>query len=699
MEAFKFFLLTIFFILSSSLFGATPIPAITSITSGPYYLSANGTLTLKVSASCSTYMKYQWQKNGVNIARATSDVFQIPSLLASHSGDYSVTISATGGQTKSQVIQLVVESGTSEKLSLVSLSKPSQQVIIGNIVKLNAGFTGDGPVTYSWYKNGALIPGQVSYSYSINDVKYSDLGNYTVHAATPYSSMISPTMTVIPSEYPFITKYPNPRIVGQVGSSLNLELIGENTNPDIAIKYSWTKNGSTLSGGNVQNLNFPTLSSSHAGTYRARLISNTLSTIGSDIKVIVLPANAPGIVNVDGKYTYNQGEAINLQARTLPASNVIYTWRKNGSVVGSSSSLSISSASVIHSGLYTLTTSNSAGSDSFNFNIQVLPSATAHLTNNELALIINTNDPYSVAIGDYYKNARQIPDANIFRVNIPVRDMNRTEFNTFKTALLARIPAHIQAFAVAWKYPHRVECNSFTSALSRGFDPYPCTPNGTAYPSCSFGTQGYNPMYNSASNSPFTSHGLRPSMLLAAYTVDQAKAMIDRGVASDGTRPLASAYVLKTSDNLRSLRGNLFSVDQSIPYGFKDSSSIKNQFLISDVLSNKSDVMFYFTGRQTVYNLSTNTFLPGAVADHLTSFGGGFSGSGQMSILKFIENGATGSFGTVSEPCAYKEKFPDPRIMVQRYGHGDTLIESYWKSVRITFQGNFIGEPLAAPYK
>ncbi len=38
----------------------------------------------------------------------------------------------------------------------------------------------------------------------------------------------------------------------------------------------------------------------------------------------------------------------------------------------------------------------------------------------------------------------------------------------------------------------------------------------------------------------------------------QAKALIDRGVASDFTRPLGTAYLLKTSDAARSTRAPCF---------------------------------------------------------------------------------------------------------------------------------------------
>jgi len=90
-----------------------------------------------------------------------------------------------------------------------------------------------------------------------------------------------------------------------------------------------------------------------------------------------------------------------------------------------------------------------------------------------------------------------------------------------------------------------------------------------------------------------------------------------------------------------------------------------------------------------------------AVTDHLTSFGGQLKKAGQggqMSILRWLEAGATGSFGTVVEPCNFVQKFPDTRFFLPYYFRGNTLVEAYWKSVAWPGEGLFIGDPLARPW-
>ena len=63
--------------------------------------------------------------------------------------------------------------------------------------------------------------------------------------------------------------------------------------------------------------------------------------------------------------------------------------------------------------------------------------------------------------------------------------------------------------------------------------------------------------------------------------------------------------------------------------------------------------------------------------------------------LRWLEAGATGSFGTVVEPCNATGKFPEVGLLMHRYLGGETLLEAYWKSVAMPGQGIFIGDPLA----
>src|SRR5207245_3145304 len=66
-------------------------------------------------------------------------------------------------------------------------------------------------------------------------------------------------------------------------------------------------------------------------------------------------------------------------------------------------------------------------------------------------------------------------------------------------------------------------------------------------------------------------------------------------------------------------------------------------------------------------------------------------------MLVFLNAGASGTFGTVTEPCAYLEKFPSSQNYFYQ-ARGFSLAECYYQSVTNPYQGLLIGEPLAAPF-
>ncbi len=318
----------------------------------------------------------------------------------------------------------------------------------------------------------------------------------------------------------------------------------------------------------------------------------------------------------------------------------------------------------------------------------VRPLATG-LTAGEIGVVVNDDDPLSIRIARYYEAKRRIPKANMIHVRFKPGDaiMSRTEFQSIKATVDAATPRNVQAYALTWTMPYRVECMSITSAFAFGFD------KGFCAGMC--GPTKPSPYFNSSSRRPYDDYKMRPTMSLAGRDFEEVKKLIDRGVAADHTFPHATGYLVSTSDKARNVRAVIYPeiIQQFV------NSPLDLRLVRADFIKNRKNVLFYFTGVKNVKALNTIRFIPGAIADHLTSIGGDLSGKGdQMSIMRWLDVGATGSYGTVVEPCNYLMKFPDPEIVINRYLRGETLIEAYWKSVAWPGQGIFIGEPLAAPF-
>ena len=316
----------------------------------------------------------------------------------------------------------------------------------------------------------------------------------------------------------------------------------------------------------------------------------------------------------------------------------------------------------------------------------ILPES--RLAAGSLAVVVNDKDPLSLRTGSYYQQRRQIPPQNVIHIAFEPHRSNLPpdEFAALKAQVDAQAAPHIQAYALTWAQPYRVGCMSITTAFAAGFDTRwgsqkRCAPTRR------------NPLYNSVTHQPFDELALRPTMAIAARDLVQARALIERGIASDDTRPPGTAYLVSTPDKARNVRAGLF---RGITKLF--GTVLKTDVVNADALRDRRDVLFYFTGLARVPHLESLEFRPGAIADHLTSAGGQLTDSGQMSSLAWLEAGATGSYGTVTEPCNLPGKFPNPALAIGYYLQGNTLLEAYWKSVAMPGEGIFIGEPLAAPF-
>jgi uncharacterized protein (TIGR03790 family) len=322
---------------------------------------------------------------------------------------------------------------------------------------------------------------------------------------------------------------------------------------------------------------------------------------------------------------------------------------------------------------------------------------TGHLVAADMGLVININDPYSVAVGEHYARQRGIPAEQVLRLAMPVKaSLNVAEFEALALEIKSAMGPKVQALALAWTQPYAVECNSITSALTLGFVPELCSQTCAASPP--------SVLFNQASTRPFTDFGVRPSMLLAGKSVASAMALVDRGVASDrqlGKRgvPPASLVLVRTADAARNVRAawyppmpSMGQADPMLPWG----AQLRVQ---SDKADLPSRVVLFQTGAVRVDNPGNIDWLPGALADHLTSYGGQLTHtSGQMTALEWLEAGATASYGTVSEPCNHWQKFPHPQVLLLNYLQGSTALEAYWRSVAWPAQGVLVGEPLATPF-
>jgi len=312
-------------------------------------------------------------------------------------------------------------------------------------------------------------------------------------------------------------------------------------------------------------------------------------------------------------------------------------------------------------------------------------------------VVVNQAISNSCELGNYFCEQRQVPPQNVLYINWPGSNIQWTS-NDFQTTLVtpltnllaaSQLTNQIDYIVLSMDIPFQTSFgstyNGTTSALFYGLR----LGNGTD-------TNSYaasEAVFRQATPVGAPGYSFLTTMI-TADSLTQAEQLVDQGVESDGTFPQQPVILEKSSDLLRNIR-----------YPFFDNAIFNVNILgVSSILRTNSDLVSWpggclgFETGLEQFSVPQNTFVPGAIADSLTSYGGVIFGSNtQTNLLAFINAGAAGSYGTGTEPNGDTQKFPNPQVYFYQ-ARGFSLAESYYQSVNAPYFGLMVAEPLAAPF-
>jgi hypothetical protein len=178
-------------------------------------------------------------------------------------------------------------------------------------------------------------------------------------------------------------------------------------------------------------------------------------------------------------------------------------------------------------------------------------------------------------------------------------------------------------------------------------------------------------------------------------SIPEVLASVRASVGADGTNPDGTVYICKNGNVRSKARERFFTpLMNALKARGRKVELLDN----SKIPMGKPDVIGAVVGTAGFnWGTSKSTLLPGAIAEHLTSFGAHFGTAGQTKLAEFIRYGAAGSAGTVIEPLALPHKFPNPMIHAF-YADGCTLAEAFYQSVYSPYQLMIVGDGLCQPF-
>ncbi|MCX6140403.1 MAG: esterase-like activity of phytase family protein [Candidatus Kapabacteria bacterium] len=300
-------------------------------------------LTLTVSATGPT-LTYQWMRNGVDIAGATSSTYTVDVLNTTFAGSYTCRVNAAGGMS---ITPRATQVNVFQRTKIILEPKVLTQVASGITVNLAIDATNTAGETYQWFKAGSTIIDDAKYlgatakSLTIRNVTFADTsGKYYCVVTGGCSTVRSRDARVY---IPVITITLQPRDTTVCpGDTVVLRAAGTATGGDAGVGYQWkyVSGGNLTDGGRFSGTSSPTLRINGVRAEDAREVVCVVTGFPSRDNrftnpVLIGVRKAPSISrqptapNGESSDGVCQGNIFQLQV-IAEGENIAYQWYRDG---------------------------------------------------------------------------------------------------------------------------------------------------------------------------------------------------------------------------------------------------------------------------------------------------------------------------------------------------------------------------------
>ncbi len=283
-----------------------PAVALPSIVTQPAALvvSSGDSATFAVGSNASSF---QWRKDGVNIASATSAALTLSNVSAADVGVYSVVVSNGSGSVTSgnAVLTLTVVPAPVITAPAITTQPATLVVLPGAATTLAVAASGTGPLTYQWSLNGAPISGATGAVLYLPSVTALDAGSYTVSVGNSAGSAGSNAAQLILVGAPGIAAQPA-NASAFVGATASFSVTASGNGR----LYQWTRNNVAIVGATLASYTTPVLGLSDNGAVYGVIVYNGAGLVFSQGAVLSV---APAPVTVGGSVSGLSGAGLQLQ--------------------------------------------------------------------------------------------------------------------------------------------------------------------------------------------------------------------------------------------------------------------------------------------------------------------------------------------------------------------------------------------------
>ena len=205
-------------------------------------VATNQPVTLTVSATGGAPLTYQWYLNGNPLIGGTftSLVFVTPQI--ADSGSYTCTVSNPVGSVASNTALLSVID-----LPAILVPPSAQEISVGGTAAFSVT-AGGSSLVYQWSKNGTLIAGGTSASFTIPNAQVLDSGTYTVTVSNGGGSATSSGALLTIDKLPQTINFPKPLSCPLSTGTVSL---GGTSSSGLPVVFSLVSGPATISGSSM----------------------------------------------------------------------------------------------------------------------------------------------------------------------------------------------------------------------------------------------------------------------------------------------------------------------------------------------------------------------------------------------------------------------------------------------------------------
>lgn len=156
------------------------------------------TVTLSVTATSTDAPAYQWIRNGIEVAAATSPSLVFAPVRTNDAGSYTCRIQNSGGVVVSAPAVLTVNPAAKPPVIGAFTAVTPVALHQGEPLSLSVSATAGSPLAYAWFRGANPVPGATQSTLVVPGVSQSDAGLYrvavTANGLTTQSSTIAVTV-------------------------------------------------------------------------------------------------------------------------------------------------------------------------------------------------------------------------------------------------------------------------------------------------------------------------------------------------------------------------------------------------------------------------------------------------------------------------------------------------------------------------